>query len=401
MPRFRRLTGTVIGAVSLAVAGGAASPSVAMGQAASAGPPGPTSLATHARGADPWGGMHDSRPAVPARPAWRLDLGRHYGPAANASGYSAIVIAGRGVWAFGGTNPGGPSSPVAAFLAGGSWRMSRLPAGLTGFISAAAAPGPRDIWAMSGYGRYLVRWNGQHWRLAMRWPGPGTLSGLAAVGHRDIWVFGTSVDGLRTVGSWHFNGRGWARIRGAARDIYRASAVSRADVWAIEADPRGDVIARFNGRRWHRVAIPPAMHRIRWHDILAQSASRVWLAGDTGTGRLAFAHLADGHWTVIRTRVRAWAGELGGGHRRVVATATTSTLLASGLIIRLSGHRRVTWTAIATGFGSGVSDIAIAGWDQSLWASGGYLTRLGGNAAVWMRAGPPAQHRPRTSNDGS
>ena len=49
--------------------------------------------------------------------ALRIALRQHYGPLANASGYSVILVAGRdSAWVFGGTNPGGASKPVAARL---------------------------------------------------------------------------------------------------------------------------------------------------------------------------------------------------------------------------------------------------------------------------------------------
>src|SRR5580658_665756 len=47
---------------------------------------------------------------LPGNQAWHLAVERHYGQPGNASGYSTIVTAGRRVWAFGGTNPGGLSS---------------------------------------------------------------------------------------------------------------------------------------------------------------------------------------------------------------------------------------------------------------------------------------------------
>src|SRR5215469_17086106 len=58
---------------------------------------------------------------------------RHYGQPDNASGFSIIIATGaRQAWAFGGTNPGGPSMPVAARWNGTTLTPSTLPAGLTG-----------------------------------------------------------------------------------------------------------------------------------------------------------------------------------------------------------------------------------------------------------------------------
>jgi len=48
-----------------------------------------------------------------ASAAFQLRIREHYGPAGNASDYSVIVAAGqRAAWIFGGTNPGGASTPL-------------------------------------------------------------------------------------------------------------------------------------------------------------------------------------------------------------------------------------------------------------------------------------------------
>src|SRR5215467_13841638 len=65
----------------------------------------------------PSGGGQPAAP-VPARTSaavMRVAAIKHYGQAANASGFSVIIATGaRQAWAFGGTNPGGRSTPIAA-----------------------------------------------------------------------------------------------------------------------------------------------------------------------------------------------------------------------------------------------------------------------------------------------
>ncbi len=74
---------------------------------------------------------------------WRMITAGHYGGASNASGYSAIIAPRwNDAWVFGGTNPGGPSRPVAEHWDGHSWRTASLPGGLGSFISGASASGP-------------------------------------------------------------------------------------------------------------------------------------------------------------------------------------------------------------------------------------------------------------------
>jgi hypothetical protein len=323
---------------------------------------------------------------VPASPEWHMAVDLHYGQIPNASGYSDILVAGRVIWAFGGTNPGGLSSPVAMFLAGGTWHDSALPAGLTNFISSASAPKPDDIWAISEYGGYVLHWNGTRWSEAKNWGQSAELTGVTAVSSRDVWVFATSADGDRTTGTWHFDGRTWKPVASPGDDIYRASALSANDIWAIAAGPKADSIERFGDRGWRQVRTGRALAGVRWHDILAMSERDVWVLGTAassqGTGRLVLAHWNGRDWVRYNTSLTAWAGQLasaGGG----AIVATGSDLLGDGLIIEMTSRGHLTWSTIASSLGSGVTDVAYAPHSQTLWASGGVLTSLGGNAALW------------------
>jgi len=110
----------------------------------------------------------------------------HFGQPGNASGYAVIVVTGRRqAWAFGGTNPGGRSAPVAALWNGTRAAPAKLPAGLRDFISDANAAGPNDVWAASQYGRYVLRWDGTRWRLAHKWR-TGQISGIDTISSRDV-----------------------------------------------------------------------------------------------------------------------------------------------------------------------------------------------------------------------
>ncbi len=324
-------------------------------------------------------------------PQWRIAVNLHYGQVPNASGYSEVLTAGRVIWAFGGTNPGGQSSPVAMFLAGGTWHDSALPGGLTNFISDASAPRPDDIWAISEYGGYVLHWNGTRWSVAKSWGPSSDLTGVVAVNSRDVWVFGTSADGNRTVGTWHFNGQTWKPVDAVGADIYRASAVSAHDIWAIAAGPKADSIERFGSRGWRHVRTGHVLVGVRWHDILAVSGNDVWILGTAasshGSGRLVLAHWDGRHWARFNTPLQAWAGQLASlGSGSVVATAMSSGLLGDGLIIEMTSRGHLTWSTIASSLGSGVTDVAYVPRSHMLWASGGVLTRLGGNAALWTLA---------------
>jgi hypothetical protein len=339
--------------------------------------------------------VHAHRAAV-LSPQWRMAVNLHYGQVPNSSGYSEILAVGRVVWAFGGTNPGGQSSPVAVVLADGTWRDAKLPSGLTNFISAASAAKPNDIWAVSQYGGYVLHWNGIRWSLARQWSPSSELTGVSAVSSHDVWVFGTSAYGDRTAGTWHFNGRTWEPVKTVGKNIYRASAVSAHDIWAIAAGPKVDSIVRFGSRGWRHVRTGRVLVGVRWHDILARSQNDVWILGNSastqGSGRLVLAHWNGSRWTRFNTSLQAWAGQLASvSGDSVVASATG--LAGDGLIVEMTSRGRLTWSAIGSSLGSGVTDVAYAPHSHTLWASGGVLTRLGGNAALWSLALPHSVQR--------
>jgi hypothetical protein len=321
---------------------------------------------------------------------WRLAVSLHYGRPENASGYSAIVTPGRSdAWAFGGTNPGGSSQPAALQWNGTRWRFSPLPRGLSSFIGDASAPSGRDIWAVSYSGGYILHWNGTHWSVAKRWRHHDVLTGVTALGRADVWAFGTTTAGVRGMGTWHFDGRTWARVRGLGSEIYRASAVSARDIWAVAATRRGGFVEHYAGRAWRRVRTLPGLNRASLDDVIAPSRHDVWLVGNLRAprdeGRLMVAHFDGRRWTKTLTPWRADTGRLASdGSGGVWITADTTTGIAThALIGHLSRQGRQSWTILRHGLGSGVSNIAAVRGTTRVWLSGGFLTQAGGDAAIW------------------
>jgi hypothetical protein len=327
------------------------------------------------------------QPPVETSSASGVTFPRHYGGAGNASGFSAIVVTGRrSAWVFGGTNPGGPSSPVAARWDGTQLIPSALPAGLSGFIGAASASSPDNVWAVSFYGRYALRWNGRTWQVARRWA-HGQITGVLAISPSDVWVFGSTSTGSRGVGTWHFDGRSWTLVHGLPGAIYQASRW-RHDIWAIAVGPRGDQIVHSNGRNWRRVATGSNLTGLALESVVAVSGSDVWLLGDSvgnTPGRLVLLHWNGHQWRRLETRLHAWAGQLATGQLGgVLVTATPLGSPDAGLILEVSAHGKIASTTVASALGSGVSDAALAPGARKLWATGGVLTQLGGNAAFWV-----------------
>ncbi len=327
--------------------------------------------------------------ATSAATAFQLRIRHHYGPAGNASDYSVIVAAGKRVsWIFGGTNPGGVSTPIAERWDGQRITAYRLPARLTGFISDASAPSAHDVWAVSEYGGYALHWNGRRWYVARRWRG-GQITDVAAVTAKDVWVFGTTASGFAGTGTWHFDGRSWRRVRGPARAVFRASPVSRRHIWAIAASGRGDYVLHSDGSAWRRVRAGRLFNGVQLHDIVALSNQNVWIAGNTvsrsGATKLVLYHWAGHGWVQVLTRRNVLAGNLASGRRgTVLLSATPTSVAVAGMIIQASPSGLLSSTIIRSAQGSGVSDVALAAGVHDVWASGGILTRQGGDAAVWV-----------------
>ena len=340
-----------------------------------------------------------AQPAAAIASGVRILASRHYGAPGNASGFSVVVAAGRGTtWALGGTNPGGLSSPVAARWNGRRLIQARLPAGLSGFLSDASAPAPDDIWAASRYGGYVLHWDGTSWSLSRRWAA-GEITGLAAISATDVWVFGTTVNGSTGTGTWHFNGRSWSQdAAGVSPDLYRASAISRRDIWAIATSGGGDFVARYDGKAWRRVNTGSILAGVQLSDILAISGHDVWAVGNSetrqGTIRLVLARYNGTRWARVPTRLQAWAGRLAPGPRgRVLLTATPAHADAGGLILEASAAGWRPAVLVKSDLGCGVSDATLVRGTRAVLASGGILTRVGGNAIVWVQPAARTRHR--------
>jgi hypothetical protein len=221
------------------------------------------------------------------------------------------------------------------------------------------------------------------------------ITGLTAISAHDVWVFGAVAGGEGT-GTWHFNGRSWRQVGGTAGTIYRASAVSRRDIWAITTGAKADAVLRYNGKTWRPVGTRSVLAGVAASDVLAASKRDVWVLGNEtsrGATTLVLVHWNGTRWSRISTGVTAFAGRLSAGaHGNVIATATPADASAAGLILQVNAAGQDRAIAIRSGLGSGVSAVAVIRGSQLL-ASGGVLTRLGGDAVVWEGRLTLAAHR--------
>lgn len=332
---------------------------------------------------------------------WRIALTRHYGVAGDVSGYSAIVAPGRrDVWVLGGTNPGGGGVPVAIHWNGTAWRRVALPSPLFGFIGAASAPSARDIWAVSYTGGYALHWDGRRWAVARRWADHDDASGVTALSASDVWVFGTTPSGAHGIGTWHFNGRSWTQLHGLAGQVHRSSALSARDIWGVAASHGLGTVVHYDGTRWRRSGTGGALAGASLDDVLALSRHSVWvvgnLSGKHGEGRLVLAHFDGRRWRRVSTHWNADTGRLARGRDGAVwVTADYSGSSTYSLIGHVTS-RHAHWTLLRHGMGCGVSDVATGQAGDRVWISGAFLTRSGGDAAVWSRRDLPASR----DNDG-
>ena len=337
---------------------------------------------------------------------WRLVAADHYGSAGNASGYATVVAPGQhDAWVFGGTNPGAASSPVAEYWNGRTWRAARLPAGLGSFISAASASSPANVWAVSSFGGYVLRWNGSRWSVARRWqPGTGAAC-VTAISPADVWLFGAATRTGRRTSAWNYDGRGWTSVPGPRNPVCRASAVSQRDIWAITAAPSGGLVEHWDGRAWNQVITGSVLAGTQLDDVVAVSGRSVWVLGNspagTPAGQVVLAHWNGLKWRRFTAPGQAMPRRLApDGRGGIWVTATTLGARTESRLLHLSRSGRWTQTNITHGLGNALSDLALIPGTSSLWGSGGFLTQAGGDAAVWRYgSGRLLDRRDRTDPD--
>jgi hypothetical protein len=333
--------------------------------------------------------------AQPARAsAFQIVASVHYGPQQNASGYSAVVaLAPADAWVFGGTNPGGTSSPTADHWDGQRWRAASLPAGLSGFVVEADASSAKNVWAV-GDG-YALRWDGARWSVARTWSS-GQVTSVVAVSPQDDWVFGsTGVSGELGIGAWHYTGRSWTQVSGVAAAIYRASAISPTDIWAVALSSGGGSVLNYDGSDWDPVPAP-ALVGTQLDDILAQSPSSVWVSAISPAsgpdGRVVLAHWNGRGWTRFTAPWPVQQAERlapdGTGGIWIPAVAAGSSPQTWILHLTRSGRWIRDEIDAKPGTGLGVGDLALIPGTRALWGAGGVLTATGGDAVILTDGGP-------------
>ena len=262
---------------------------------------GTTAGATTA-GATAWAAESGTGSPAAGTAAWTLKLAIHYlPPVTNHSQYDVVLAGSSQTWFLGGSDVGGHSKPEIERIKNGVPHSALLPPGPHSWITAASAPSPADIWAVTYLGGSVLRWNGRSWLAEPRggWTAGTRFTGIVANSPTSVWLFGTRGRRYPGAGTWHFNGSKWTRFGGTAGGIFQASAAGAGDLWGIgNAGATGNALLHFGGSAWHRVR-PAALAGFTYSRVLALSPSDVWVAGSVA-GHPGLGHF-DGHgWTALK-----------------------------------------------------------------------------------------------------
>lgn len=285
---------------------------------------------------------------VPAAspPVWALRLAIHYlPPATNRSQYDAVLAWPDQAWFLGGTDIFGRGKPEAERINKGIPHSFSLPPHEHSWITAASAPAPADIWAVTYLGGYVLHWNGTSWKAAPRgnWKAGSRFTGITAISPSDVWVFGTHGRRYPGAGTWHFNGTRWTRVTGPGGGILQASPVTKTDIWGIgNAGGTSNALFHFGGKTWRQVR-PAALAGFAFTNVLALSRANVWVAGLAG-GIPRLGHFDGQSWTALRMPGRAaGTGICRDGRGGLWVIANTGT--APSVVRERSA--RGTWTTAA------------------------------------------------------
>lgn len=168
----------------------------------------------------------------------------------NASLAGITAVSPRGMWAVGTYNlrVNSPRQTLVMHWNGRTWMRVNSPTpGMSGALSAVAAAGRNNIWAVgsyrSGHGPRLLaeRWNGRSWKVVpvRRGTNAEGLTSLAVAARDDIWAAGTYDIGRERTLSTHWDGSAWSLmpspnpVTGECNHFSAIGAAAPAAVWAV------------------------------------------------------------------------------------------------------------------------------------------------------------------------
>ena len=172
-----------------------------------------------------------------------------------------------------------------------AWRLVLDAEDLEGVVLSVGGSGPDDVFAVGGplgnrgFESLVVHWDGGRWR-ALRPGGTETYWWVAGSGPQDMWMVGT---GGRIT---HWDGTRFVEhASGTSVTLWGVWAASPTEAWAVGGLPgRGtgapggnDVVLRWDGVRWTRVALPGTPRGAALFKVWGRSPADLFIVGEGGT----------------------------------------------------------------------------------------------------------------------
>ncbi len=255
-------------------------------------------------------------------PGWRVITA--VGPRHGATYPSSLVATGpKDAWStWSDCSPcGGPNAATAHWIehwAGRRWYKAGVPSQFARYVNfqvGLGASSGRDVWLFDGppVSGKALHWNGSRWALVKipTWVVRGNLSGTVSLGIADfgtagLWVFSLGQQSFTPVVSSaarYYRGH-WSKVTLPGIPV-SVSAVSPTDIWAqfspssLPKQPR-DFLARWDGSRWHKLAIPavkPPPNAVEYvAGLMATGSRNVWTMRDIEVGSQGAHTLYLLHW---------------------------------------------------------------------------------------------------------
>jgi len=318
---------------------------------------------------------------------WRI-VYRH-GTTGTFSSYRAIAVSGAGhAWAAGGTGVAGYGSPVVAYWHNGKWSQSPMPRKAIGTVMAISADSASDAWAVTAGD--VLHWHAGKWIVARTWnlsegpPGP-LKTGITAFSPTNVWVFGGGSNGL---GTFRLARGKWTKVTGPGRDIFKASAASATDMWAIGGATAGSIL-RYASGTWRKVS-DPKLSGLEFGSIFASSPTSVWVTASVSGGPTGFRllHLNRNQWTAYPIPWSMSISTFGADGLPLGSISpdghggfwiSTDNFSGPAWMLHFSGGR---WSRVRIGSNPIVSTALIPG-TRSLWGTGSIQTARNSDAVVW------------------
>jgi len=258
---------------------------------------------------------------------WRMVPGarlpKRHGLDEFASLYGVAAISSSNVWAVGYRSSGG-LDPLIEHYDGVSWRIvpGASPGRTDSYLSAVAATGPSDVWAVGGAGssNLVEHWNGSTWSVvASPQPARGSsLEAVTAISPTDAWAVGSQrgATGAIVTFTMHWDGVSWNEVpspnpstAGNATNVLRSvAAVSPGNVWAVgmyhndqtNVHQRRTLTLHWSGIRWSILPSPTPGHSGELNAVAALPKGQVFASGLYSNYDV---NIYDGHYTLPQTLV--------------------------------------------------------------------------------------------------